>query len=200
MGSKAGRAPFHCGGFSLVEMLVVLAVVAIMGAFAMLGLNSVLEGSRIEQAGRMILDEINLGRQTAVARNRNVEVRFIKKSRSGRPESFCGIQTGWIANDGTFHPSGPAVTLPEGILLSALPERSSLLAASEVKTNDAPVYRYVPLIMKPSGFVEPHSGITLRDPWFVTATRERDEASAEIKDFITVQIDPWTSRPTFYRP
>ena len=81
--------------FSLVELLVVITIMLLLINFTSLGLNQVLKGMRIEQAGRLIMDEINLARQIAVARNLNVELRLIHKDRAGGTNGvFYCLQSG----------------------------------------------------------------------------------------------------------
>jgi uncharacterized protein (TIGR02596 family) len=63
-------------GFTLVELLVVLAVIAIVATLAVPGINSALKGSQLDQAGQMVHDQLNFYRQYAVANNVTVEARF----------------------------------------------------------------------------------------------------------------------------
>jgi len=188
--------------FTLVEMLVVIAIIALLGTLGVIAFKQILESSRMELAGRIIVDEINLARQVAASRNRNTEVRFIKKARDGGDAVFYRVQTGWLDKDGTFQPIAPEAKFPEGMILSPSAGRSSLIGLLSEKISTNPVYNYKALIIRPSGFIEPQNGIALDAPWFVTVLRARDEAKSDdgINDFITVQIDPWTSRSTIYRP
>ncbi len=64
--------------FSLVELLVVTAVIVVLMAVAVPALNSVLAGSGVSRAGQMISDAFVLARQEAVSKNRDVYVRFFK--------------------------------------------------------------------------------------------------------------------------
>ena len=70
-------------GFSLIELLVVILIIAIIAVFVTPAASTILKGSQLSQAEQVITDQIKLARQQAVTKNHNVEVRFI---RYGDPE------------------------------------------------------------------------------------------------------------------
>lgn len=187
--------------FSLVELLAVTAVIVLLLGMGGLGLNQILQSSRMDQAGRMLVDEINFARQLATSRNRDVELRFIERSRNGVP-SFHGLQSGWYDSAGTFVPATRLTRLPDGILFSERPELSSMIGLLPATNSPAPNLRHVAIAIGPAGFLEAQPGIGLNQPWFVTILRDRDSGKAigSIDDFVTIQIDPWTARPSIYRP
>jgi len=189
--------------FTLIELLVVTAIMLILVSMASLGLAQVMEGARMTQAGRSIVDEINLARQIAATRNVNVELRFMEQTRAGT-NVFCGLQSGVRnkAGDGTFVPVTRLTLLPDGVALAPQASLSSLIGSLTKSTATNPAYRYVAVIIRPSGSLEPASGLSLNQPWFVTAVPETKLGVdiAALKNFVTVQIDPWTARPTAYRP
>jgi len=193
--------------FTLVELLVVIAIITILATIASVGMNQIMQGTRMEQAGRVVLDEINLARQIAAARNVNVELRFIEKSRDDTPSSaavFHGLQSGILnkTNAGQFSPVTRLTKLPGGVIMAPEVGLSSILG-SLTKTNSSdPAYDFVSVVIRPTGALEPQSGLALNEPWFVTVVSETDAGAvaSDLKNFITIQIDPWTARPTFYRP
>lgn len=63
----------HSGGFTMVELMVVVTVVAILGAVAMPTLRSVVENSRIRASGESIQNGLSLARAEAVRLNTQVE-------------------------------------------------------------------------------------------------------------------------------
>jgi len=188
--------------FTLLEMLVVISIIVILIALAVRGTGSVLDGRRMEEAGRIAMDEINLARQLAAARNLNVELRLIKKKRNTDSiATFHAIQRGIIAKDGKFTPVTGITALPEGIVFAPEEDLSSMIDSLPQKNSDAG-YAYTAIVIRPTGMIEPQPGLDLNAPWFVTAIYERDSGKEEdkISNFVTIQIDPWTSRPVLYRP
>jgi len=190
----------------LLELLVVIAVVLILVSMASLGMNQILQSVRMEQAGRMILEEIQVARQFAVSRNLSVELRVIEMPRGnvpGAPVFWC-LQSGMrdMANTGNFTTVGRMVQLPVGVALSPEPGLSSIIGSLPPLISTHPAYRYIALVIRPTGALEPVSGLPLNQPWFMTAVPENKLGAplADISDFVTVQIDPWTARPTLYRP
>ena len=75
---KSKAPSFASRAFSLVELLVVMAVIAIVAGFAVPAVTTMLKGSQLTQGSQMVVDQIALARQTALSRNRSVEVRFYK--------------------------------------------------------------------------------------------------------------------------
>ncbi len=63
-------------GFSLVELLVVIAIILSLAALIGPAANLLVKGSGVTQAGQVVLDQFSLARQTAIAKNRPVEVRL----------------------------------------------------------------------------------------------------------------------------
>ena len=81
--------------FSLVELLVVVAVIAIVAGFAVPAVTTMLKGSQLTQGSQTVVDQIALARQTALSRNRSIEVRFYKFADSEIPGSrSCNVAGG----------------------------------------------------------------------------------------------------------
>src|SRR4051812_40788921 len=72
-------------GFTLIELLVVLSIIVVVITLLIPSFTSILRASRITNATALILDEMNLARQTAIARNRVVELRFYWKADEANP-------------------------------------------------------------------------------------------------------------------
>lgn len=208
----ASRIDTRChparGAFSLIELLVVLVIVSILSVFAMNGFNGVLNSSRMGLAGNTVLDEINFARQSASARNENVELRFIRRAREGTTTNvYWQLQSGTliVSNVVTnFVPIKSVASLPVGTALSANSTLSPLLALGAVQTNTSPSYQFVALTVRPTGEIEPTNTppVNQLPQWCVTIVPERQLAQpfSEVPDFVTVQIDPLTARPRFFRP
>ncbi|NDY42717.1 prepilin-type N-terminal cleavage/methylation domain-containing protein [Dissulfurirhabdus thermomarina] len=69
-----GAGPHRAEGFTLVEVLMVCAVIAIMAGMAALYLNS--EGLRLRKAAFNLRADVVRAKSEAVKRNRRIEIRF----------------------------------------------------------------------------------------------------------------------------
>lgn len=190
-------------GFSLLELLVVIAILAILSTLTVAGFNSIVASSRMDLAGRIVFDEIALARQTALSRNENVQLHFQKKTRPGSAEeTFCSVQTFIVnkSNPANNQPFKQASLLPEGVALESSNTYSPLLERAPLVSGKQDRF----LTFRPNGEMEPIAGLDFQNlpDWCVTLVPERSlgKSLSEIADFITIQIDPLTSRPRSYRP
>lgn len=199
---------FSQRGFSLVELLVVIGIMALLLGFGSVALNNVVNSSKMDQAGRQVLDEIALARQTATARNKNVELRLIRKPRTDGSGGnvYWQLQSGIVeATDSTnFSPIKSPASLPAGVALETSTEASPMMGYGSVETNSAPAYQFKRLIFRPSGELERTNVPPVNQPklWVLTLVPERKlgEPLANQNDFITIQIDPITGRARAFRP
>ena len=114
--------------FSLIELVVVIAIIAIVAAFAVPAVGDIMKGSKLTQASQMLVDQFTLARQSALSRNRSIEVRFY---RFGDPEvpgedmtkpltgQFRAIQAFEIIESGAALPISRVEMLPVGIIMAA---------------------------------------------------------------------------------
>jgi prepilin-type N-terminal cleavage/methylation domain-containing protein len=111
-------------GFSLVEMLVVVAIVAIMSAVAVPAIARYIRNYKIRGATQQVAGEIGAARSKAIARNTNLGVLFVTLSSSTYQ---------WVIQDDPTMPGvqqslstllakpaqvGPRQTLPWGIVFA----------------------------------------------------------------------------------
>lgn len=130
--------------FSLIELLSVIAILAITLVLTVPPATQILRASNIGNGGDQVVTALAQARQSAMARNRTVEVRFYKYAETGDPEEgrFHGLQTFVVepsAQGASTNALGRKVTLPPATYLSATPALSSLLdpVAAPVKTGAA---------------------------------------------------------------
>ena len=64
-------------GFSLVELALTVALIFIVSGFALLGINPVQVELRADRAMHQVVDQMRVGRETAIAHLRPVEVKFL---------------------------------------------------------------------------------------------------------------------------
>lgn len=188
-------------------MLLVIAVLALLTGLASLAFEQISFSMKLDQAGRMILDEISIARHSAATRNENVELRFIKALNS-EDSSFSKIQSGvYDPKNGTptFKPIRASAILPPGVLLTTSGNLSPMLTSISSKTNSSPVYDYIPITIRPNGEIDSIDAFPRgnRKKWCITLVPERMAKTSsvdDLNDFITIQIDPVTSRAKAYRP
>ena len=80
------RSPGTLGGFTLVELLTVVVILAIIAAIAMPGLEQALVNQRLRAAGTDLMSSLMLARSEAIKRRGVVEV---------APLSGSDWRTGW---------------------------------------------------------------------------------------------------------
>lgn len=197
------KAPsFVARAFSLVELLVVVAVIAIIAGFAVPAVTTMIRGSQLTQGSQMVLDQMSLARQTALAKNRPVDVRFYKFADPETPGEtpdkpdtgyFRALQVFEILDNGGALPLGPIQRLPVNVIMNekglstllneAEPSRVRVtkpldsdpeMPDNVVKKN----YHYMSLRFQPDGSTDLPQGGTVTDPkgdsWYVTLVNATD--------------------------
>ncbi len=212
---KFWRAP--ATAFTLVELLVVMAIMIILLALVLPATTSLMRSMNIGRAASMITDEMNFARQTALARNRDVEVRLyaFPSTVNNSQKQYRAIRT--LLADGTDATKSVPLSrikyLPDPIIISkdttfstildyANSSRSGLVHTNETIPSSGSV-EYVSFLFRANGgtSLKPLSPPT--GNWFITLYAENaalDGANGLPKNYFTAQIDPVTGRVRSYRP
>jgi uncharacterized protein (TIGR02596 family) len=212
--------------FSLIELVIVISVIVIIAAFTIPAMNTILKGSQMSQGAGILVGQLNIARQQALSRNRQIEVRFyryadpevpgedVTKPESGR---YRAMQLFQIMPNGIALPIDKVQTLPGSVVFSQSTTEglSSLLdepTASKPKKpgiddRAAPrLPRGVDLNYEYLSFKFMQDGGTDRTPtktWFVTIIGLNDRLESATKpppNFFTVQVDPVSGVTKTYRP
>ena len=208
------RANTARSGFSLLELLTVLAIMGIVMAIIVPAVGNILRSSGLSQAGDQLVSTLSYARQTAIARNRAVEVRFYNyadaASSGGRfraIQSFL-IESGTSGTSST--PIGRKQTFPATVYISSAKELSSLMDPSlnnQVSGTDLgqPIpqvglaYTAVRFRFRPDGSTDLTS---FTNKAFVTFTPASypDNATTPPPNFVTVLLQPNTGKIKLLRP
>ena len=198
--------------FSLIELLVVIAIIGVMSALVVPAMSSVLRGNEMNRAEQMVQQQLASARQTAIARNRRVEVRFYKFDNPddiGTTQTFCGLQSFLIDDTGAATPIGRLTKLPATVLMNEsaansslpdLPNKSSWSATDPQISlpGIGTTYTAKAFQFRPDG----STSLSSAKKWFLTlhAATAGATASSLPPNFATIQIDPVSGAVRTYRP
>lgn len=182
--------------FTLVELLVVMAIIILLSSVAIPALNSVAMGSNLNRAGQIIGDQIALARQEAVTKNREVQVRFYDVATN---QSWRGVQIWRVEQTSTGAVNTPVsrlATLPEGIVINSDASLSPLLTADGTMSSvsNSPPYRG--FRFRANGATD--SSITAANG-YITLQQATAQGNPPA-NYYTVQINPMTGKVMVYRP
>ena len=188
--------------FSLVELLVVVTIFIILAALSIPSISSTLAGMKITNATSLAVDEIQLARAAALARNAPVAVWFMKGS-----NNFQMLRSSLLNPDSTSEWISRTRQLPEGVAFASAETYSNLIGAQTSTTPpDSPTgLQGVRLLIYPSGRVElPAASMAPNTSLFFTIVPssgfDPNSGDALPANFATVKINPINARVTTIRP
>lgn len=196
------------GAFSLVELLVVIAVISLLLVLSMPALQSINGSLDISRAADMVNAQFSLARQTAITRNRTVEVRFYSYQEDGRPPRIRALQT-FIAPEeagGAWQPATRVQNLPQRVCLDSGAVLSPLLASQTSRSGIQAGfalpgvgvnYTYTTISFRPDGSREFLGG---SDFATLKAARLDDPLSQLPENYAIIQVNPDSGRSRTYRP
>lgn len=205
--------------FSLVETLVVMAIVAILALLSVPAFETVMKGSRVTIAGRSVVDDLSMAQQTALSRNLPVEFRLYKlpnELNPSGPRVYRAFQT-FLSGD-TATPLTKVIFFPPGIAVmedrstSGSP-KSPLFANPGALTEPVPKpgtegislpkygtdYEFVSFRFKANGETDLNN--VPQGAFFTLVTLTDVKADGGLPaNFVTIQIDPLNGRVRTFRP
>jgi uncharacterized protein (TIGR02596 family) len=221
------RALINDSGFSLIELLVVCAVIGVIAGFAVPAVVTMVRGTQLTQGSQLISDQIALARQTAISRNRSIEVRIYRYSDPEvpgedpkKPEDgkFRSFQIFELLENGAALPLNKAQRLPATVvmnkgeistLLNHLPLQKASASSGDPELAVLPAdsggrwnYLYVSFRFRPDGSTDlPITGPS-NGRWYVTlhGNESPEELSKPPANYFTLQIDPVSGATKSYRP
>lgn len=191
--------------FSLIELLLVIAILALLVTATVPALSSILTGSNLNRGGQLVADQITLARQEAVTKNREMQVRFFTLN-SVTSAGPSGIQL-WRIDEGTNGPTTNPITrmmrLPEGTVINPNASVSPLLSPSTGNisgTTNVPSYGTVPYTgfrIRANGMMD----LAIGKNNFITVQKAEPAPTGATPDnYYTLQVDLITGKVISYRP
>jgi len=128
-----------CRGFSLLEMLLVLVVMAGLVALVAEGYASMVQAAAVTTGADMLSDVFTEARASAVAQNTSVEVRIYDlPPEPGAAPVYDAIQLHWVKADGTTPAVNSVLFLSSWVAIDATAAHSTLIGANaQTATPDA---------------------------------------------------------------
>ncbi len=205
------RIPLRADSFTLVELLVVVAVITILAFLTAPALMGVLGGSNLTTGSNLLASQLDLCRQSAITRNCKVEFRFYQlpaSGASGAPTAYRAFQGLSLDNGGAQTNAITKVTfLPGQVVMSANATSSTLLTTGNPPysvagtTAGSPLGPYPPSSYNYVAFHFNADGSTDLNPnlnsfWVVSLANATDPvanaATGLPANFITLQVEALT--------
>jgi uncharacterized protein (TIGR02596 family) len=190
-------------GVTLLELLVVLAVVSGLIFLTMEGLSGSLQAVAVTSGASLVENALNEGRTFAVAQNSTVEVRLYDVPReTGGTPSYHALQLHWVKADGSTPAAERVVSLPAGAVIDPTATHSTLIGVnSQTRAPDAVdwnlnaqtrVFHFLP---------DGSTDLSPATNWFLTVRAASQSDTAHFPaNWACVRVDAATGKMTVFRP
>jgi uncharacterized protein (TIGR02596 family) len=193
-----------------------MAIIVMVIAFVAPAASSIGRGTKLTQASQIVGSQLSLARQTAISRNRQIEVRFYKLADPETPGQTANDKSTWkfqamqsfdVVSAKQAIPLQKVQSLPGGSVVDSGPKLSSILDPAKRTQRDysdplpkaGTNYVYYSVRFRPDGSTDlPVTG----GPWFLTMhnLKDGDAMTTPPPNFITIEIDPVNGAVKFFRP
>lgn len=179
-------------GFTLIEMLFVISVIALLGALSMPAFNSIKRSTDLQSGASRIMDQLALARQSARTLNHAVEVRFYAGTNAD-----CTALRLYVQPEGSaaMVPMERKLTLPQTVVIAGNSTYTTLFSSGSVSKdedgNDYKSFRF-----NPDGTVDLPAGSTA----ITLMLAVESSAGALPANYATIVVDPVTGRLRYFRP
>ncbi|WP_049975577.1 Verru_Chthon cassette protein D [Chthoniobacter flavus] len=207
MSSSTDPARTSLAAFSLVELMVVVAIIAIIAGFVVPATTDVVQSSRLSNCAVNLMNQLNAARMLAIRMNQPVEMHFYQYADTedpGQTPAYHGCDM-WV--NGIRYST--MTTFETGVVLSAMKDASgqswsSILDPSvntlgtnqplptgikigRAASSPAPTYSYFQF--RPDG----STNLSGSQQWTLTLLMEKDSARTVLpSNFVSIVLDPLT--------
>jgi uncharacterized protein (TIGR02596 family) len=210
-----GEQSFFAAAFTLIELIVVLAIIGILAVLIVPAFNSINRASNLTNSAALIVDQLTRARQEALSQNRVVEVRFYKlPGEVGSPPAYRAFRIFVYDESVQFAaPLTAVLTLSPGVIVMDDQTFSTLLNTDSNKRTLNPATDTIPgrndpvsyqaFRFRPSGGTDlDPNGAPGPDKWFLTVKSEIDvqDGSFPAHNYVTATLDPVSGRMRIFRP
>ncbi|HSI87228.1 MAG: Verru_Chthon cassette protein D [Candidatus Methylacidiphilales bacterium] len=204
--------------FTLMELVAVMAIIAVIATLSLPAIMPMMRSSSLNTGAGMVVDELNLARQTALTENREVQVRLYKLPSSSDSSDVqfrafrCFVKES--EDPVQWKPLTKVRYLSDQVIFSADPKYSTLLddgnaarsglsRSTETFPGSSVPTTYVSFSFRPDG----GTNLSPIDPplgnWFLTLHLAKDPKNATTglpNNYFTTQVEPVTGRVRTFRP
>jgi prepilin-type N-terminal cleavage/methylation domain-containing protein len=165
---RRGRtpAPRRDTGFSMFELIIVMAVIAILGFIAVPSIRNTVVGMRLNMAADRVTATLRETRELAMSKNRNHRLRFVGNNEivverwctaadvaaAASRDLDCNVGSDWNSIPAAKVVFDPSMTLPDGIefrrTTAGSPEGFGVSPTDPIDFTAA-----VPVMFTPTGFL-----------------------------------------------
>ena len=182
-------------GFTLIETLTVLAIIAVLALGTFPAVQGVLDSQKIQGASAMVRDQFQVARQIAITKNHPIQCRLYQTS-----NGYFAIKS---VLDGTETPVTRLVYLPAKIIITNNQNFSTLLvtsgaSASGVTSSSDTTGPYIAFRFRADGSTDLISSSTYT--MTLLAARKSTALTQLPSNFITLQLDPQTGKTIGFQP
>ena len=176
-------------GFSLIELLVVVAILGVIVSLLVPALGSIVSGRNLELGGSQVVDSLSLARQIAMSRGRRV----VWEMDAGTNGLFRIMEF----KGGTWQPASRIQTLPENIRPDSDNTKSTLFSAiiapctNNFSNSTASVTDVISITFRPDG-------TTLLRPDKENSLRLKHGQSTN--NWFVITVNGVTGKTQVYRP
>jgi uncharacterized protein (TIGR02596 family) len=193
------RRPACSSGFTLLELVLVMAVVAIFFYLSFTGYTRFIESTAIDGSTQMVSDALAEARQDAVTHNGTIEIRLYAAPAGN---AYNMLQLRWNNADGTTPPAAPVIYLPAAAVIDATPVHSSLVTTNTATplpdTTDPRLNARTRCFhFLPDGSTD----LAATGKWMLTLRAASQSNPANFPaNWACIEVDPVTGRVQVYRP